>query len=169
MATTDAIGATSMGILTMLRQEYDATTFGGREAEFSLDLRSVSFGVSVVLWHVETAVAARQASPPLRRGGEPPAPPDLALDLHYLMTAWAAEPVDEQRLLGWAMRVLHDAPVLSSSLLNMHLPATFGSFETAALTPETLPHDLVPWHVMGVSQARPSVGYVVRGVTFGST
>lgn len=166
MATTDAIGATSTGILALLRQEFDATKFGGQEAEFSLGPSSVSFGVSLVLWRVEQAPEAMRTMP--QRGGEPPAPPGLGLDLHYLMTAWAPDPVDEQRLLGWAMRVLHDAPVLPSSLLNTHLPATFGPSETATLTPEPIPHDSVPWPAVGAPHTPASVGYVVRGLLLGS-
>lgn len=165
MASTDAIAATTTGLLALLLQEYDASRFGGREAEFSPDLQSLSFGVSVVLSHVEVAGGQRQAAPQRRPPDGLAPPPSLVLDLHYLMTAWATEPVDEQRLLGWAIRVLHDLPVLSSTLLNTRLPETFGPSETAVVTAEPLLRtDPARQHVPSGAHVRPSVGYVVRGV-----
>jgi hypothetical protein len=51
--------------------------------------------------------------PPTARPGEEARPP-LALDLHYLLTVYGADgdEVLAHRLLGSAMRVLHDHPVL---------------------------------------------------------
>lgn len=42
----------------------------------------------------------------------------LHLDLHYLLTAWAGNPLDEQVAMAWAMRQLHQEPVLDISALS---------------------------------------------------
>jgi hypothetical protein len=41
----------------------------------------------------------------------------LALDLHYLLTAWAANAEFEHRIIGRTMQVLETTPVLSGPLL----------------------------------------------------
>ncbi len=58
----------------------------------------------------------------LRNGGrlsQPDATPSpLSLDLHYLLTVWATNVVDEQVVLAWTMRQLHLRPVLDLSSLS---------------------------------------------------
>lgn len=41
----------------------------------------------------------------------------VALDLHYLMTPWAADAVFEQLIVGRALQCLEDTPILSGPLL----------------------------------------------------
>ena len=45
----------------------------------------------------------------------------LALDLHYLLTPWAANAEHQQMILGRAMQVLEETPVLSGPLI--YVPA----------------------------------------------
>ncbi len=54
---------------------------------------------------------------PVVPGGRNVAPPPLALELHYLVTAWADDARMEQTVLTWAMRALQMNPVLDSSSL----------------------------------------------------
>jgi hypothetical protein len=42
----------------------------------------------------------------------------LALDLHYLITPWGENAVDEQRILGRAMQCLETTPILTGPLLH---------------------------------------------------
>lgn len=42
----------------------------------------------------------------------------LGLDLHYLITAWAENAVDEHRILGRAMQCLETTPILTGPLLH---------------------------------------------------
>lgn len=42
----------------------------------------------------------------------------LALDLHYLITPWAENAVEEHRILGRAMQCLETTPILSGPLLH---------------------------------------------------
>ncbi len=39
--------------------------------------------------------------------------PPLALDLHYLLTAYANADTEAEALLGYAILILHDYPILS--------------------------------------------------------
>lgn len=47
--------------------------------------------------------------------------PPLALDLHYLLTAYGAEDLHAEILLGYAMQLLHDTPVLSRQAIRTAL------------------------------------------------
>jgi hypothetical protein len=47
--------------------------------------------------------------------------PPLALDLHYLLSAYGAEDLQAEILLGYAMQLLHESPVLSRSAINTAL------------------------------------------------
>src|SRR4029453_14250077 len=49
--------------------------------------------------------------------GEPQTNPPLALDLHYLLSAYGAEEFFAEALLGYGMQVLHDTPVLSRAFI----------------------------------------------------
>jgi Pvc16 N-terminal domain len=47
--------------------------------------------------------------------------PPLALDLHYLLTAYGAKDFQAELLLGYAMQLLHDTPVFSRELIEVSL------------------------------------------------
>jgi hypothetical protein len=49
---------------------------------------------------------------PSRNGGERLSNPPLALDLHYLLTAYGSRDFHAEVLLGFAMQALHETPVL---------------------------------------------------------
>lgn len=49
--------------------------------------------------------------------------PPLALDLHYLLTAYGAQDFNAEVLLGYAMQVLHETPVLTRDQLRVALAA----------------------------------------------
>ncbi len=44
--------------------------------------------------------------------------PPLALDLHYLLTAYAGEDTEAEALLGYAILMLHENPILPRELIN---------------------------------------------------
>ena len=69
---------------------------------------------------------------PSRNGGERLTNPPLALDLHYLLTAYGARDFHAEILLGYAMQALHETPVLSRDAVR----AALGSLppELAALS-----------------------------------
>jgi hypothetical protein len=47
--------------------------------------------------------------------------PPLALDLHYLITAYGAKEFHAEVLLGYAMQLLHENPVLTRAMINTTL------------------------------------------------
>ena len=47
--------------------------------------------------------------------------PPLALDLHYLVTAYGAEEFHAEALLGYAMQLLHENPILTRQMINQTL------------------------------------------------
>lgn len=49
--------------------------------------------------------------------------PPLALDLHYLLTAYGAEEFFAEALLGYGMQVLHDVPILTRPFIRNTWPA----------------------------------------------
>ncbi len=72
--------------------------------------------LNLYLYQLLPNAAWRNQAPPRSRPGES-APAPLALDLYYLLTAYAAGEelaFESQQLLGMAMAVLHDVPILGA-------------------------------------------------------
>src|SRR5262245_21037039 len=76
-----------------------------------------------VFLHQATPNAAwRNASLPSRdRDGNRTSNPPLALDLHYLITAYGTADLQAEVLLGYAMQLLHETPVLSRDKIRVAL------------------------------------------------
>jgi hypothetical protein len=177
MAGTDAIAATTDAIRTLLDGvAKDSATFSTVNVAIfqSDDLQTpltaeTSPSVSVLLHRVSVSPARRNA--PVRIGplGERYRPA-IPLDLYYLVTAWAGDPRMSQRLLGWAVRALEDAPILPSALLNDNgWDGTFSPEETVELTwaPLTPQDEFDIWQVAQTNQ-QPSASYVARTVAIES-
>jgi hypothetical protein len=86
--------------------------------------------------------------------------PPLALDLHYLLTAYASEDCEAEALLGYAIQLMHETPVLPRSQIPfglVSLPSTnpvsslLGSsglanqIEMIKITPATLGREELAW------------------------
>ena len=88
--------------------------------------------------------------------------PPLALDLHYLLTAYGSYDWQAEALLGYALLLLHERPVISrnevrdalNSVTSIHLPqlatalATSGladQIEMIKITPATLGREEMAW------------------------
>jgi hypothetical protein len=69
-----------------------------------------------------------------RRVGDNP----LALDLHYLLTAYGTRDLHAEILLGYGMQILHETPVLSRAAIRGALRAD-GPADSSALAPEHRP------------------------------
>ncbi len=74
--------------------------------------------------------------------------PELALDLHYLVTAYGSTQFDPEILLAWAMKVFHDTPVVPSQtiqtaldgLAQQHQPSTEASLISGSSLAEQIEH-----------------------------
>jgi|LakMenE27Jul10ns_1017307.scaffolds.fasta_scaffold00028_8 hypothetical protein len=86
----------------------------------------------------------------------------LALDLHFLMTAWAQKPEDEQKILTWAMQQMHERPLLDMGSL---MSSGWQADESVHILPTDLSmEDLMRlWEALTPS-FRLSVAYVARVV-----
>lgn len=85
--------------------------------------------------------------------------PPLALDLHYLMSAYGPGEFDSEILLGWAMQQFHETPIFSQAAIQTWLSAAANSpspsvevqavagttlpfqFESIRITPDALTND----------------------------
>lgn len=78
--------------------------------------------LNLFLHQVTPNAGWRNAGLPSRdERGERLTNPPLALDLHYLLTAYGAEDLHAEILLGYAMQLLHDTPVLSRQAIRTAL------------------------------------------------
>lgn len=120
MASHNAISVVSQAILDLLRyadtpsefntleyKHYDANDF----------LAPIPRGFSLYLWRVSISQSRRNL-PPRRLADGRVFRPSLPLDLHYLLTPWADDAETQQRMLGWAMRVIEDVTIIPASVLN---------------------------------------------------
>lgn len=174
MAKAQAIAVVGQTVLGMLADNIPQTEF--TNARFELYQTSnftspMEEGISLFLYRVEINSSLRNL--PIRTGldGISRRPP-LPLDLYYLLTVWAKDVVKQQRILGWAMRTLEDAPVLSASRLNNFGPESdvFQPNEKIELIYQSLSlQDLSNlWSAFKVSLPM-SVAYIARVVGIDST
>ena len=167
MANVLAIHSVGSSIATFLRNTYPQQIAARPMPACSFELTSSgqlagdiseTTRITLYLYRITVNEHSRQT----RRGA---APPDsfvpLGLDLHYLLTAWAANPLDEQVTLAWAIRQLHQYPVLDASSLSPE--AGWASDEVI----QVIPAELTTEDVMRIWDAlepayRISVSYVAR-------
>lgn len=78
--------------------------------------------INLFLYLVTPNIGWRNIGLPSRdRDGTRLTNPPLALDLHYLVTAYGAEEFHAEALLGYAMQLLHEHPVLTRQMINQTL------------------------------------------------
>ena len=168
MATYPAIAATSEAILGLLRNAAVGSEFAGVSFEHyqATNLQSpMSEGISLYLYRV-TVSANRNRPARTGRDGRRYGPP-LPLDLHYLTIPWAGDAIKQQRLLGFAVRVLEDTPILPAGVLNQHGPEpdVFRPEETVELVYELVSmQDLSEVWKVSQSKEQPAATYVARMV-----
>jgi hypothetical protein len=177
MATPDAIAATTDALRSLLDgAAKDSSAFSAITVSIyqSDDLQRMltaetSATLSVLLHRISVSAARRNVPVRIGPNGERYRPP-IPLDLHYLVSAWAGDPRMQQRLLGWAVRILEDSPVLPSALLNDNgWDGTFAPDETVELTwePLTPNEEFDIWQVAQTNQ-QPSASYIARTVAIES-
>lgn len=122
-----------------------------------------------------------RALPMRNSGGERVDNPPLALDLHYLLTAYSQEAFHAEIMLGYAMQMLHETPVLTRDTLRTILQSLTSSSQPAAralsavnladqmeqlkITPQSLTTEELSqlWSVMQTPY-RPTAAYQVSVV-----
>ena len=144
-------------------------------------------GLNVFLYHVQPNPAWRNAQLPSRDGsGNRVTNPPLALDLYYLISAWGSADFEAEILLGYAMQLFHEVPVLSREVIRktfegggpavdpLLLPPKYKDLAAAALAEQVELLKITPYS-MGAEEGsklwaaidvnyRPSVAYQVSVV-----
>ncbi|HET6976760.1 MAG TPA: DUF4255 domain-containing protein [Pyrinomonadaceae bacterium] len=78
--------------------------------------------LNLFMYQVTPNAGWRNAALPSRNSnGERVTNPPLALDLHYLLTAYGAEELHSEILLGYGMQLLHETPVLTRDAIRRSL------------------------------------------------
>jgi hypothetical protein len=108
-----------------------SSTIGGPVTISALPPDRVKTGTSdptqlnLFLYHVMPNPGWRNVDQPSRNGrGERLSNPPLALDLFYLLTAYGKQDFEAEILLGYAMQLLHETPVLTRNAIRRSLSPT---------------------------------------------
>jgi len=163
----------SVGSFAITAQPPDRVTTGATENN----------QLNLFLYQVTANSGWRNVGLPSRdRTGERIANAPLALDLHYLLSAYGAQDLNAEVLLGFAMQVLHESPVLTREQLRTALgapapvdgtllPGPFGSLSAVDLADQVEQIKVTPvylgsedlaklWTAMQ-ARYRPSMAYLV--------
>ncbi len=125
-----AVSAVLRRLLTTGLGDVDLSIFGGNATTVTAhppDLITVGLNepaqLNLFLYRVTPNAALRNDALPSRSGnGDRLSNPPLALDLHYLLTAYGAQEFYPEALLGYGMQVLHEVPFLSRDLIRTTWP-----------------------------------------------
>ena len=99
-----------------------------------LDSANVRSQLNLFLHHVTPNPAWRNVGLPSRDGsGERLSNPPLALDLHYLLTAYGSQELHSEILLGYAMYLMHERPALDRQAIRTALAG--GTIDVSILPP----------------------------------
>ena len=136
-------------------------------------------GLNLFLYQATPNSGLRNAHLPSRDStGDKIANPPLALDLHYLLTAYSKKPMEAEALLGLGMQVLHQVPFLARDYITTVLPPgsehLYAALANARLAeqveqiricPQAMSTDEMSklWTILG-AKYRPSAAYLVSVV-----
>jgi hypothetical protein len=78
--------------------------------------------INIFLYYASINPALRNLGlPSMNAGGARLSNPPLAINLHYLVTAYGSNPFDAEILLAWAMQVFHSTPVVPRDTIQQAL------------------------------------------------
>lgn len=166
MANSLATYSVGNSLVSYLKKAYAAQ----QDITQAFDFRLISSGelagsveparnaLTLFLYRITQSSELRSPATP---GGRNVASPPLALELHYLLTAWADDARMEQTVLTWAMRAIEMHPVLDSSSLTAE--AKWAAADTVQIVPAELSLDDMSriWDSLS-PKYRLSVAYVAR-------
>ena len=134
MSNALAIAAVTAVLRDLLNNgvvDHDLTTSVGNVTVSSLPPDRIVVGESeetrlnLFLYHVSPNAAWRNADlPAYDSKGTRVSNPPLALDLHYLLTAYGATELHQEILLGYGMQMLHETPLLTRDAVRRALAPT---------------------------------------------
>ncbi len=78
--------------------------------------------LNIYMWHAtRNAAWSNQHLPARNAQGNRLDSPHLALDLHFILTATGAEPLNAEIILGYGMQVMHETPALTRAAIRTAL------------------------------------------------
>lgn len=121
--------------------------------------------LNLFLFQVSPNTGWRNNGLPSRSGtGQRLTNPPLALDLRYLVTAYGKEEFHADALLGYAMQVLHENPILTRAMINatlkpalpvgVTLPPGLGMISTSDLADQVEQVKIVPTYLGAEEMSR---------------
>jgi hypothetical protein len=176
MATRLAILATAKAIQRLLadacpKSDFPTAEFKIVQAEDFAEARLQFEGISIYLYLIAPNQSRRNLPERVALTGMHTRPP-LAIDLHFMLTPWSGSPDIQLSLLGWALSVLEDSPVIPASYLNTDFQGkeVFHPNETVKLVLNPIPMQEMAllWENLGQVRIMPSVTYLVQMVQIDS-
>jgi hypothetical protein len=170
MADFRAFAAVSEAVLALLRSNYQPEDFNN-ELDFRVFMArdfgssGLQNGVSLFLYRVLPNGSYRSPAGRLDENGRR-FRPQLAVDMHFILTAWGGSASLQHTVAGWMMRIMEDTPLLPAGLLNSIIPDVFQPEEAvevmlADLSNEDLLH---VWETLVQNTYQLSVPYVARNI-----
>lgn len=170
MATHQAIRAVSYGVISLIQSRFrqegeDAGVTFAVYQSGNFNSEPMDEGISLFLYRVLPNPARRTPTGRLGPDGRR-LKTQLPLDLYFLITAWANDASRQHEILGLAMRILEDTPILPTGMLNAVSAGTFQPDETveigiAELTNEDI---LRIWETVTEDKYQISVPYYARNI-----
>jgi hypothetical protein len=167
MANLLGIHSVGASLITYLRNSYPDDLRARHPSEFRLLssgelVGTADFGTLLSLYLYRVTQSEHLRNVP-RRNDPFDAPVPLAIDLHYLLTVWADSAVAEHTILAWAMRQLHDRPILDVGALSAE--AAWSPSDFVQIIPAELSNEDVMriWDALDPAY-RISVSYVARTI-----
>ncbi|MCL6429564.1 MAG: DUF4255 domain-containing protein [Anaerolineae bacterium] len=119
--------------------------------------------LNLFLYHLRENTTLRQPEWEIRRNGDGTVTrrrTPVRMDLHYMITAWAAEPEDEHRLLTRTLMALFRNAILPDDLLSESLRDQPVPIPIRVADPEFLRNPADLWNVLD-NELRPAISCVV--------
>jgi hypothetical protein len=167
VGTFQAIAATGQAMLGLLSDACPRDMFPNAQFELyqmTNFQQPMDEGISLFLYRIAPNTTRRNLPPTTAPDGRRFRPP-LPVDLYYIATAWAPSAARQQRLLGWAIRMFEDVPILPTGLLNNYgpEPEIFQPGETVEVILDQLNlQDLNNFWGVSKASLQLSVGYIAR-------
>ena len=175
MANLLAIRSVGVSLATYLDHAYRATTFPGSITRPTCTFALTSIGnvtsqtsapaeagvrVAIFLYRASINHHLRNVGRAIEPGARPV---PLSVDLRYLFSFWSSSAENEQLVLAWTMRQLHEVPILDSSILSAE--ADWAPDDVIQLIPEEITNeDLMRiWDAIEPGY-RLSLSYIARVV-----
>ena len=101
--------------------------------------------INIFMYYARLNPALRNVGlPSMNANGNKLSNPPLAINLHYLVSAYGSRQFDSEILLGWAMQVFHETPVVPRAVIQDALTGLLAhvSPENQLVATSTLPNQL---------------------------